>query len=133
MDENQRERLEQVGEHIIAHLGSDDPLERKKLIGAIELGQRVAEFLQCEAADEDTYVDTGSDGESYDCHVTVNGREYGVTVTPGSTDEEEEQFWEEQREAASQWDLLCPRVIAALRAGPDKALADEFEAHVSPQ
>lgn len=124
--------LERLGEHIIANLSPEDALERKKLIGAIEVGQRVAEFLQSELADEDSYVDTGSDGTGYDCEVMVNGREYSVSISPGSTDAEMEEWEAERQVEASKWDLLCPRVIEALKAGPDKELAAEFEAYVTP-
>lgn len=126
------EGLERLGATIVEQLGSDDPLERKKLIGAIEVGQRVAEFLQCELADEDTWVDTGSGGSSYDCEVKVNGREYSVTISPGSTDEEAEQWEAELSAEAQQWDSLMPRVLEALRAS-DPALAVEFDGFINPK
>jgi hypothetical protein len=133
MSDEHKAALEGLGDKIIGAFGGQaDPVERAKLIGAIELGQEIATFLQCEQADEDTWVDTGSDGGGYDCHVTIKGREYGVHISPGSTDAEDAAEYAEMQREESQWDLLCPRVIAALRAGPDQALADEFEAYVTP-
>lgn len=134
MSDEHREAHDRVGDRIVeTFVPGMDPVERAKLIGAVELGQRIGELLQCELADEGTWVDTGSDGHSYDCHVTIKGREYHVNVSPGSTEAEMDQWEAELKQEASQWDLLCPRVTAALRAGPDAALADEFEAYVTPR
>lgn len=118
--------LESVSAAIMANLAPEDPLERVKLVGAVDLGQRIATFLQTEVADEGSWVDTGSDGSSYDCKVEIGGREFSVSVSAGDTDEEVNQFWEEQQEAARQWDALWPRVREILQTA-DKALADQFE------
>jgi hypothetical protein len=127
-----RQALESTHDLIIETFGgTNDPVELEKLEGIADIGMRVAGFLQSEIADEGTWVDTGSDGEVYNCHVTVNGREYGVDISAGSTEAELDEWEAGIREGARHWDLLCPRVIEALRRS-DAALADEFEAHVTP-
>jgi hypothetical protein len=111
--------------------GKDSALEREKLSGAVALGQRLAEHLQSEVADEGSWVDTGCDGSGYEAFVMVKGREYQVYVSPRSTRAELAEWETSLQEEASQWDLLCPRVINALRTA-DPQLAAEFERHVSP-
>jgi hypothetical protein len=128
-----REALESVHDKIIEQFGdTNDPVELEKLEGIADIGMRVAGFLQSEIADEGSWVDTGSDGTAYDCHVKVAGREYDVQITAGSTKAELDQWEAGIKEEASQWDLLCPRVIEALRRA-DPALATEFAAYVEPQ
>lgn len=129
MSREHNESLERVGAAIVEQLGSDDPLEREKLVSAISLGQRIAEYLQCEVADEGSWVDTGSDGSGYDCHVTWKGREYNVSVSAGHTDAEMDEWEAGLSVEATAWDALMDRVIAAL--GPvDEALAAELAAQV---
>jgi hypothetical protein len=128
-----REALDITDTRIIETFGNmSDPIEREKLLGTIDLGHEIAAWLHREFADEGTWVDTGSNGESYDCHVTIKGREFSVNVRAGSTDAEDDAADAEEKIMASQWDLLCPRVIEALgRADPE--LAAEFKAYVSPK
>jgi hypothetical protein len=128
-----QQALERVHDTIIEQFGdTNDPIELEKLEGIADIGMRLAGFLQSDIADKGSWVDTGSDGSSYDCHVKVGGREYGVTISPGSTEAELDQWEAERKEEASQWDLLCPRVIEALkRADPD--LGAEFETYVTPR
>lgn len=132
MNDQHREAQDALGETIIGTFPKADPVERAKLIGAVELGQDVATFLQCEKADDDTWVDTGSDGHGYECFVRIKGREYQVYISPRSTEAEDAQDEREEAEVWSKWDLLCPRVIEALRKA-DPELAAEFEVHVTPK
>jgi hypothetical protein len=125
-----QEALERVHDEIIEQFGgTDDPVELDKLEGIADIGMRLASFLQSEIADEGSWVDTGSDGEVYNCHVKVNGREYQVDVSAGSTDAEMDAWEAGLKEQASKWDLLCPRVIEALKSA-DPELAAEFNAYV---
>lgn len=127
-----RQALESVHDQIIEQFGgTDDPVDLERLEGIAEIGMAVAGFLQSEIADEGSWVDTGSDGAVYNCHVTVSGREYGVDISAGSTKAELDQWEAGIREEAGQWDLLCPRVIEALKLA-DLELAAEFEIYVTP-
>lgn len=132
MNEEHMTAQEKVGDAAIAQFAPAlDDVGRERLIGTIDVGQRVGGFLMSDVADEGTWVDTGSDGISYDCHVTMEGREYHVSVWAGSSDAEDAAEDKTREEEASQWDLLCPRVIAALKAA-DPVLAAEFESYVGP-
>lgn len=128
-----QQALERVHDRIIEQFGdTNDPVELEKLEGIADIGMRVAAFLQSEIADVGTWVDTGSNGETYDCTVIVCDREYDIEIKAGPTDAEVEQWKQGLETEASQWDLLCPRVIEVLRrADPD--LAGEFETYVAPR
>jgi hypothetical protein len=101
--------LERVHDTIIEQFGdTHDPVELEKLEGIADIGMRLAGFLQSEIADEGSWVDTGSDGSSYDCHVKISGREYDVNISPGSTEAELDQWEAGIKEEASQWDFALP-------------------------
>lgn len=135
MTENQqpyRDAQDKLGDHIIEQFGGQpDPVERDRLIGAIELGQDIASYLMCERADDDTNVDTGSDGSGYDCHVTIKGREYNVHISPGHTEAEMDAWESALRKSEDEVEDLERRVLAALRIAGNTDLATEFEALIS--
>lgn len=127
-----RDAQDKLGDRIIEHFGGQpDPVERDKLIGAIELGQDIASYLMSEKADDDTWVDTGSDGSGYECFVTIKGREYQVYVSPRSTDAEMDAWESALGKSEDEVEDLERRVLAALRIAGNTDLATEFEALIS--
>lgn len=126
-----RDAQDRVADQIIHHFGGQpDPVERERLIGVIELGQRIAELLH-ELADEGKWVDTGSGGNSYDCHVTIGGREYDVNISPGSTEAEMAAWEATLSKTDDEIAELERNVLAALRLAGHMQLATDFEALIS--
>lgn len=78
------EHLSAALKQIQEHFGKSEPEPHEQMknpLDPTEFGHVFVAAL-CEVADYGTNIDTGTDGQSYDCHITRQGIEYRVNIKP---------------------------------------------------